>query len=64
MAIYPEHGHNGEDLLRSADEALYQAKAHGKNQARLAGAQPKGSVEYLDISRSRLDNSTREPNKT
>jgi diguanylate cyclase (GGDEF)-like protein len=36
MAIYPEHGREGEDLLREADEALYQAKAHGKNQAVLA----------------------------
>jgi diguanylate cyclase (GGDEF)-like protein len=50
MAIYPEHGHNSEELLRAADEALYQAKAHGKNQALLAGKQPKSSVKYLDVS--------------
>jgi diguanylate cyclase (GGDEF)-like protein len=50
MAIYPEHGRNSEDLLRAADEALYQAKAHGKNQALMAVRQPKGSVEYLDVS--------------
>jgi diguanylate cyclase (GGDEF)-like protein len=50
MALYPEHGRNGEDLLRQADEALYQAKALGKDQASLAGKQPKGSVKYLDVS--------------
>jgi diguanylate cyclase (GGDEF)-like protein len=47
MAIYPEHGRNGEDLLRAADEALYQAKASGKNQAILAGMQSKGSLEQF-----------------
>jgi diguanylate cyclase (GGDEF)-like protein len=52
IAIYPEHGRNGEDLLREADEALYQAKALGKNQASLAGKQPKGSVKYLDDRKS------------
>ncbi len=36
IAIYPLHGSEGEDLLREADEALYQAKAQGKNQAVLA----------------------------
>jgi diguanylate cyclase (GGDEF)-like protein len=49
MAIYPEHGQNCEELLQAADEALYQAKAHGKNQAILFSAQPKGRVEYLDF---------------
>jgi predicted signal transduction protein with EAL and GGDEF domain len=34
----------GEDLLRAADEALYQAKALGKNQALLAGG-----IEYADL---------------
>jgi diguanylate cyclase (GGDEF)-like protein len=50
MAIYPEHGRSGEDLLREADEALYQAKNQGKNQVSLAGKQAKGSVKYLDVS--------------
>jgi diguanylate cyclase (GGDEF)-like protein len=44
MAIYPEHGNNGEELLRAADEALYKAKAQGKNQALLAGG-----TEYTDL---------------
>jgi diguanylate cyclase (GGDEF)-like protein len=50
MAIYPEHGRNGEDLLREADAALYQAKARGKNQALLADSRSMGSVKYLDVS--------------
>jgi diguanylate cyclase (GGDEF)-like protein len=50
IAVYPEHGRNGEDLLRAADEALYQAKARGKNQALLAGKQSKGSVEHMVFS--------------
>jgi diguanylate cyclase (GGDEF)-like protein len=50
MAIYPEHGTNSEELLRAADEALYKAKAQGKNRALLAGKQSKSSVEYLDFS--------------
>jgi diguanylate cyclase (GGDEF)-like protein len=49
IAIYPDHGRNGEDLLREADEALYRAKALGKNQALLAAKQPKSIVKYLDI---------------
>jgi diguanylate cyclase (GGDEF)-like protein len=45
MAIYPQHSRNGEDLLKMADEALYQAKAQGKNQVLLAGEQPKSSAD-------------------
>jgi len=31
VACFPEHGNDSESLIRSADEALYQAKAEGKN---------------------------------
>ncbi len=47
MAIYPVHGREGEDLLREADEALYQAKAQGKNQAVLAVNKLRGDGEQL-----------------
>ncbi|MGD8909189.1 MAG: diguanylate cyclase [Chromatiales bacterium] len=44
IAIYPQHSRNGEDLLKVADEALYQAKAQGKNHVILASNQPKDSM--------------------
>ncbi len=31
VAVYPEHGINGEDLVAHADAAMYQAKRQGKN---------------------------------
>jgi diguanylate cyclase (GGDEF)-like protein/PAS domain S-box-containing protein len=31
IASYPEHGNNGEDLIRVADLALYQAKNNGRD---------------------------------
>jgi len=31
IALYPEHGDDAETLLHHADQAMYQAKNHGKN---------------------------------
>lgn len=31
IALFPEHGENAETLLHHADQAMYQAKKHGKN---------------------------------
>jgi len=31
VALFPEHGDNAETLLHHADQAMYQAKNHGKN---------------------------------
>ncbi len=51
ISIHPHHGASAEELLRHADAALYQAKAHGKNKARLftaavaAGARPAVHLE-------------------
>lgn len=36
VSLYPQHGLTPDDLLRSADKAMYRAKAAGKNDVRLA----------------------------
>lgn len=37
VSLYPQHGRTPDELLRSADKAMYRAKAAGKNDVRLAG---------------------------
>ncbi|MCG3115016.1 MAG: GGDEF domain-containing protein [Candidatus Manganitrophus sp. SA1] len=38
LACFPDHGSTGEALLRAADQALYQAKAAGRDRVMSAGA--------------------------
>ncbi len=40
LAIYPEHGSDARTLIRCADEAMYSAKAEGRNQVKVY--QPEG----------------------
>ena len=40
LAAWPDDGHDGDALRRAADEALYRAKAAGKNRCELAGEAP------------------------
>jgi predicted signal transduction protein with EAL and GGDEF domain len=38
VAVYPRHAHTGSDLLEAADQALYAAKAAGRDAVVLAGS--------------------------
>jgi diguanylate cyclase (GGDEF)-like protein/PAS domain S-box-containing protein len=42
IALYPEHGHGAEDLIRSADHAMYRIKHQGKNDFGFAQLDPEG----------------------
>jgi diguanylate cyclase (GGDEF)-like protein len=37
VAVYPEHGDSPPTLVRAADQAMYAAKASGRDRWRLAG---------------------------
>ena len=37
LAAWPQHGDSMDEILKAADDALYQAKRHGRNQVALAG---------------------------
>lgn len=41
LAVYPNHGHDAKTLIRCADEAMYAAKASGRNQVKVY--QPSGN---------------------
>jgi diguanylate cyclase (GGDEF)-like protein len=38
VAVYPEHGSTGAEMLRKVDQALYLAKSNGRNRVEEAGA--------------------------
>ncbi len=44
VAVFPEHGSDASQLLRSADNALYAAKADGRDCWRFASGEPLGAV--------------------
>ena len=40
IAMFPDHGQSARELLHCADQALYQAKLHGRNRTMLTEAEP------------------------
>jgi two-component system cell cycle response regulator len=50
IAIYPNHGRSGPELLRAADAALYDAKKHHRGTFRIAKAAT-GPLDPLTLSR-------------
>jgi diguanylate cyclase (GGDEF)-like protein len=40
VAVYPEHGPTGDDVVRAADTALYHSKACGRDRISVAPASP------------------------
>nr|WP_306211306.1 diguanylate cyclase [Actinoplanes sp. RD1] len=48
IAVYPEHGHTAQQVLDAADDALYAAKAAGRDTYRLAEAVPSPAAGVTD----------------
>jgi diguanylate cyclase (GGDEF)-like protein len=48
VAIYPEHGTDGEELVAHADTAMYQAKQQGKNTWALYDVDYKGPQQIVE----------------
>jgi diguanylate cyclase (GGDEF)-like protein len=41
VAMFPEHGATGRDVLRAADDAMYRAKGQGRNRVVMAEGEVK-----------------------
>ena len=54
IAIYPEHGDNVEDLLRTADMAMYSAKTSGKHTYRFFDKSMQDAVVEKTLMEARL----------
>ena len=62
VAVYPDHGSTGPAVLEAADDALYQAKAAGRDMYRVArprGAAPPGARDGGTVTNTPGDGTTR-----
>ena len=55
ICLYPEHSDDAEDLVASADMAMYEAKHHGKNTYRFFDPELRAATEL----KVRMDNAIR-----
>jgi predicted signal transduction protein with EAL and GGDEF domain len=53
IATYPSDARDGSELIRSADRAMYVAKARGKNQIHLHGDDRRSLGGWLEPEASR-----------
>ena len=53
VALYPEHGATGEELMKNADIALYEAKRAGRNRAHLYNAAMQSKADDATAARNR-----------
>jgi diguanylate cyclase (GGDEF)-like protein/PAS domain S-box-containing protein len=51
IAIYPDHGNGGKELLKNADDAMYYAKASGRNAVKLFQAGQQEPKRNLPVDR-------------
>ncbi|SDY04281.1 diguanylate cyclase (GGDEF) domain-containing protein [Micromonospora pattaloongensis] len=49
VAVYPEHGATGEQVLDAADDALYAAKAGGRDTYRVATVRPRPDGDEVPV---------------
>ncbi|MFC4020723.1 diguanylate cyclase [Micromonospora sp. GCM10011542] len=49
IAVYPDHGSTGREVLEAADDALYAAKAAGRDTYRVAEVRPEVPVREIPV---------------
>jgi two-component system, cell cycle response regulator len=47
VAMFPEHGATGRDVLRAADDAMYRAKAQGRNRVLVSEGRVHGAPDNV-----------------
>lgn len=60
IAVFPEDGHNADEVLRHADTALYQAKREGRNTYRFYLSELEESLRYRLAMEAKIRNAIKE----